>query len=403
MAEFNKNSFATVQFNLRWKSSHGNHEEHYLARKINFWRDIVPESLKSNLAGKKIGDTVSLNFESGSELAQYDKGKVKDFPFKNFRLKFPDNKAQLPRKGRFYPQGVLSGIAGVYPQTAIPFRVLAAENYHFIADLNHPLSGTPFNLETKILNIADKDNETGGRLSHWIEEICNWGPGMQAPLKNSPTAFIHDDFFKRVDTEADNIFYSSPRLTGHIDAQASRNLRQTYTQHLKPGMRVLDLMSSLQSHLPENMNLDVTGIGMNMDELKMNPALNTHIIKDLNEDTSLDIGPASYDAIVCSLSIEYLTDPLNVLRQAYSALSKDGVLLLGLSNRWFPTKVTQGWLEMHEFERMGYLLQLAEQAGFKGKKGTVSIRNDWRPVTDKHFIATRGISDPIYVVWCKKS
>lgn len=402
MTEFSKNSFATIQFTLNWKSDYGDHEEQYLARKINFWRDILPEKLESELAGKKTGDVVSVYFQPGEGLAEPDRSKIIAVPLRKFSIRFHDAKDQPPRKGRFYPQGSITGIPGVYPQTAVPFRVLNVENNELVADLNHPLSGIPFELSAEVLNIADKDSETGGRLTHWIEEMCNWGPGMQAPLENCPTDFIHGDFYRRQDNEDDSVFYSSPRLIGHVDYQASRNLQDIYSRFLAPGMKVLDLMSSMKSHLPGDLDLDVTGLGMNMDELKMNPDLNTRITQDLNLNPVMNLSPDSFDAVICSLSIEYLTDPLSVLRQAYQSLSSGGVLLVGISNRWFPSKVTQGWLEMHEFERMGYLLQLAQEAGFKGSKGTVSVRNDWRPVNDKHFLATRGVSDPVYVVWCRK-
>jgi hypothetical protein len=31
------------------------------------------------------------------------------------------------------------------------------------------------------------------------------------------------------------------------------------------------------------------------------------------------------------------------------------------------------------------------------------MRNDWRPTDDKHFLDTRGVSDPVYVVWQYKA
>ncbi|WP_319765274.1 methyltransferase domain-containing protein [Maridesulfovibrio sp.] len=402
MTEFNRNSFATIQFTLTWKSGNGIHEEKFLARKINAWRDVIPAELKELLMGAKAGETIAVNFPAGSELPDYASSKVKTVPQSKFRLKSHHLRDQPARIGRFYPQGTLRGLPGVYPQTISPLRVLDKKDSSITADLNHPLAGIPFRLEAEIINVADKDSETGGRLTHWIEELCDGGPGMQAPLQNHKTDFIHEDFFKRDNDADDKSFYASPRLTGHIDEQASRNLQNIYAQFLRPEMKVLDLMSSMQSHLPQDMDLDLTGLGMNMDEMRMNPVLNERVVQDLNIDPELKFTDDKFDAITCSMSIEYLTDPLSVLKQAYSNLHSGGHLIIGVSNRWFPTKVTQGWLELHEFERMGYLLQLAEEAGFTGPKGTTSIRNDWRPTNDRHFVQTRGVSDPVYVVWCKK-
>ncbi|WP_415719062.1 methyltransferase domain-containing protein [Maridesulfovibrio sp.] len=400
MAEFNMNSFATILFTLTWNSESGTHEENFLGRKVNAWRDFLPEELKQRLVGAKAGETVTVNFHAGTEIPKYDPAKVKKISRRKFKLRSHQFKNYPARMGRFYPQGAVEGLPGVYPQTAIPFRVTGTTDSEIIADLNHPLAKIPFKLEAKLLNVADKDSETGGRLTHWLEELCCWGPGMQAPLENCRTDFIHKDFFRRDNCASDFEFYDKPRLVNHIDQQASANLQSIYTRFLTSEMKVLDLMSSIQSHLPEGM--DITGVGMNMDELRMNPALKDRIVQDLNKEHEFNFAAGSFDAVVCSLSIEYLTNPLAVLKRAYKMLTPDGILLIGVSNRWFPPKVTQGWLEMHEFERMGYLLQLAADAGFKGPKGTVSVRNDWRPTTDKHFVATRGVSDPVYVVWCNK-
>ena len=400
MTEFNRNSFATIQFTQTWKSGFGIHEEKLLARKVNAWRDFLPGELKEQLVGAKAGETVTVKFHAGTEIPKYDLAKVKNIPHRKFKLRSHQFRNYPARLGRFYPQGAIDSLPGVYPQTAIPFRVQGITDSDIIADLNLPLAKIPFDLEAKLLNVADKDSETGGRLTHWLEELCCWGPGMQAPLEKSRTDFIHEDFFKRDNCASDYEFYNKPRLVDHIDQQASANLQSIYKRFLSPEMRVLDLMSSVRSHLPEGM--DITGLGMNMDEMRMNPALTDRVVQDLNKEHELHFTAGSFDAVTCSLSIEYLTDPLAVLKQVYEMLAHDGILLIGVSNRWFPPKVTQGWLEMHEFERMGYLLQLAADAGFKGPKGTVSVRNDWRPTTDKHFVATRGVSDPVYVMWCNK-
>jgi len=48
-------------------------------------------------------------------------------------------------------------------------------------------------------------------------------------------------------------------------------------------MRVLDLMASLDSRLPQTMaGLDVAGLGMNTEELAANPRLSERVVQDLN-------------------------------------------------------------------------------------------------------------------------
>lgn len=300
---------------------------------------------------------------------------------------------------------MVPGIIGVYPQTIKPMRILDVDKEKFTADFNHPFAKYAAKLECRIQNVAEKDTETGGRLHHWGEDILDFGPGMQIPLKGNNTQYTCDGFYDRADDKDDSIFYSAPRFLGHVDAQASENLKKIYSRFLTKGSKVFDLMSSVQSHLPGNKDLDVTGLGLNMDELKSNDILQERIVHDLNDNPDLSeifLENEIFDTAVCSLSIEYLNRPKEVISHVHRLLKPGGKFMIGLSNRWFPSKVTNGWLIMHEYERLAYLRQLMKDAGFKSKWGTSIVRNDWRPVNDKHYYATRGISDPVYVIWCEK-
>lgn len=61
----------------------------------------------------------------------------------------------------------------------------------------------------------------------------------------------------------DIVFYSEPRMVSHIDRQASRHLTSIISGRLRPGDNVLDLMASIDSHLPVTPDFNVTGLGMN--------------------------------------------------------------------------------------------------------------------------------------------
>lgn len=75
-------------------------------------------------------------------------------------------------------------------------------------------------------------------------------------------------------------------------------------------MQVLGLMSSWVSHLPDRDDLTVTVLGMNSGELAQNPQLAEHCVHDLNEEPQLPFPDNHFDAAVCSVSIEYLTQPV---------------------------------------------------------------------------------------------
>ena len=59
-----------------------------------------------------------------------------------------------------------------------------------------------------------------------------------------------DARFARIDEMPDEMFYGMPRLVTHIDDEACSALAAYYDRILKDDDRILDLMSSCVSHLP---------------------------------------------------------------------------------------------------------------------------------------------------------
>ena len=396
LIRFENNSLAIMELALDWRDRDRTFTDRIVARRVNAWRDIFPPRLRELLEGKAEGDSVQVDYAPGELVPARRESLVGDIDVGRFQGPVVGGHRVLPRVGRFYPQGLFSGLPGVFPGTMTPARVTALDGRTMTVDRNHPLAGFPLTLTATLTTVQDKISDTGGLLSHWGEELCDNGPGMQARLASGPTAFLADGFLERPDDD-DARFYAKPRIIGHVDARANENLTALYARHLRLGMTVLDLMSSVQSHLPDDLDLRVTGLGMNGEEMTGNPALAEHLVHDLNRDPEIPAqGP--FDATTLSLSAEYLTDPLAVLQSARSLLAPGGVILIGVSDRWFPTKAVRGWLELHEFERPGFLLRLLEQAGFSGPMGAESIRRDWRPQDDRHFLETRGVSDPVHVV-----
>lgn len=110
--------------------------------------------------------------------------------------------------------------------------------------------------------------------------------------------------------------------------------------------KMLDIASSWISHLPESWgpsNTKIIGIGMNEAELAKNSALSGHLVCDLNKDPqglSKALGDGSkFDAAICSVSIDYLTQPREMLGDLATILNKDAGVHLAFSNRCFPSKV----------------------------------------------------------------
>ena len=84
--------------------------------------------------------------------------------------------------------------------------------------------------------------------------------------------------FERQDDGDDLAFYAMARLVTHIDEVATQGLTDLYRVTLPDDARLLDLMSSWISHLPDDRDYaEVVGHGMNTEELAANPRLSRWI------------------------------------------------------------------------------------------------------------------------------
>jgi SAM-dependent methyltransferase len=387
-------SSAGMHFTISWKSANACHEEHYFAADVNMWRDIFPDALRQKLLGSRPGDTISHSF-TANELFPGRTRDIVPLPLRHWQPPLSNGSSTLPQPGRYYPQGFVHGVPGIYPQTLAPLRVVAVNNKTITVDLNHPLIGKNLDVTVKLEAVSPNRKERGGRCSDRLIDMLDNGPGMQARRAGSPIVFDPKKAFLRSDPGKDRLFYAAPRMVSHIDRLAGTHLASVIGRFLKPGEQVLDLMASIDSHLPDNHSADITGLGMNREEMAANRDLARHIVHDLNNDPVLPFEDRSFDVVLCSLSIEYLTDPEHVIRETARVLKPQGTLLVSFSNRWFPPKVTRMWTELHEFERMGFVLQLCWPHYTDLR--TFSYRNWPRPSSDRYFSMMRT-SDPLYVV-----
>ena len=173
--------------------------------------------------------------------------------------------------------------------------------------------------------------------------------------------------FAKLDNEDDEIFYEPPRLVCHIDDGAIAALTGFYRSVLPGGGVLLDLMSSWVSHLPPELTYgDVIGHGMNAAELAANPRLSRWFIQNLNRETSLPLGTASIDAAMICVSVQYLQQPVAVLRQVARVLRPGGPLVISFSNRCFWTKAVAIWRALDDKGHTQLVERYLRDAGFTG-------------------------------------
>jgi len=160
-----------------------------------------------------------------------------------------------------------------------------------------------------------------------------------------------DDAFRRQDESDDGDFYATPRLVYHIDEGAVRALTNYYKSAIAPGSHVLDICSSWVSHYPSDFPSTmarIAGTGMNAHELGANAQLSDFVARDLNVQPTLPYEDASFDAVTCVVSVDYLIKPREVFREVRRVLRPGGKFILSQSNRCFPSKAIAMWLRMDD-------------------------------------------------------
>ncbi len=175
---------------------------------------------------------------------------------------------------------------------------------------------------------------------------------------------LHPEHFRRLDESEDELFYEMPRQVAHIDDNAQAALAQFFRQTLPVGGEVLDLMSSRFSHLPPDLSLaSVVGLGLNCKELGANEQLSEHVLHNLNRTPRMPFVDSRFDACLLTVSVQYLTRPVEVFHDVARVLRPGAPFLISYSNRMFPTKAVMIWRTLGETERARLIAFYLEQAG----------------------------------------
>ena len=157
-----------------------------------------------------------------------------------------------------------------------------------------------------------------------------------------------------------------PKFVQHAGEEARECLQRFYACALPPARSgdVLDLCSSWTSHYPDGWKGQrVACLGLNPLELLANPsktewkvripprgtglrgrlpsALRRVQVQDLNTSPTLPYESDSFDVITNSLSVDYMTRPLELFKEMHRVLKPGGIACMAFTNRCFPTKVRQ--------------------------------------------------------------
>ena len=195
--------------------------------------------------------------------------------------------------------------------------------------------------------------------------------------------------YAREDESSDDEFYETPRKVVHIDDGAIAALGRLYADVLPAGGRLLDLMSSWRSHLPEGFRAaEVVGLGMNPEEMADNPQLTRFVVHDVNREPRLPFGEAEFDGVMCAVSVQYLVHPLRVFGEVARVLRPSAPFVVAFSNRCFPAKAVAAWLYADDEQHVELVRSYFDAAG-----RFVDVKGEDR--------SPGGYGDPLYAVWAR--
>ena len=376
------------------------HHDAYFAAAADLETDALPDTLREALKGAAPGARIEQRLGI-ADLIGGDAGEMVPAATGRLATRLPNGDTVTPRFGRFYPALLFRDLefSGGDIAAMRPVRYLGQRDGTTSFDSRHPLADRQLTLSARVERRTAADPVRPP--VDWTALLLD-GPGLQACREGRPTEFVYAGAYARQDEGADRDFYAAPRMVAHLDARAQAAIGGYYREVVGADSTVLDLMSSFTSNLPADAKpARLLGLGMNAAELRANELLDGAVVADLNATPALPFADSSLDAVICTVSVDYLTRPVEVFREVRRVLRPGGVFALTFSNRWFPPKVTQLWAELHPFERIGLVTAYFAQAGGFTGIGTWSLRGLPRPPDDR-YAGQFPHADPVFAVAARR-
>ena len=389
---------AAVEFSLQWESVVGVHHDRFYIERVDFWRDFFPGTIGDSIAGLSGNEYHRESFPPGVLVPAHRADNIKEVK-RSLLLPEGDEKQQRELLGRYYPRGSYWKALNSFPGDISPMRVIDLTETTITVDMNHPLSRHPLTLVCSAPRNISHITQRGGSAQDIGALVTSGGTGMQVPHPSENRSSHPIYPLLRPDEGDDKQFYRSARMVHHLDERALSHVRSLYSRLLQPGNKVLDLMASWDSHLVEPSRYShLTGLGLNEEELQRNEAFHDYLIHDLNRVPELPFGANSFDGVICTVSIEYLTRPYEIFAELARILKPGGLLVVTISERWFPTKAITSWENLHPFERQGLVIRYFMEGNHFVNIHTESIRGYPRPSGDKYY-HHQPASDSLFFVW----
>lgn len=204
----------------------------------------------------------------------------------------------------------------------------------------------------------------------------------------------------KLDPSDDGLFYAQPRFVTHVDEGFIAQLTKLYRDRIPPNSRVFDMMSSWVSHLPGDVTYaHVEGHGLNAEELARNKQLDHYFVQNLNENQTLPLESNSFDAVVNTVSVQYVQYPEKVFAEVYRVLKPGGIAIFSFSNRMFYQKAIALWRDGSEASRVALVKKYFDSVPGFGNIETVMNISEAPAIMKMMGL---GGGDPFYAVIAEK-
>eukprot|EP00287_Rhodomonas_sp_CCMP768_P002121 CAMPEP_0196735744 /NCGR_PEP_ID=MMETSP1091-20130531/14060_1 /TAXON_ID=302021 /ORGANISM="Rhodomonas sp., Strain CCMP768" /LENGTH=415 /DNA_ID=CAMNT_0042079409 /DNA_START=33 /DNA_END=1280 /DNA_ORIENTATION=- len=238
---------------------------------------------------------------------------------------------------------------------------------------------------TSLLDPKSRSRPTGWRASSGlrIAHRAAKGGGDQKPSKTSKEskveAYTEEDRRRQEENVSDFDFWTAAGGGSELEDTFAELALDLTRSRVKAGGRVLDLMAGSETLLAPEAAYFVCGVGLVDEHLRNNPLLDQTVTVDLNDTPGPDLcgagglEPASFDTVLCSGALPYLTHPEHAIAQGVELLTEDGVLVVSWSSSVRAEKATAGWLRMDTAQQLDFVKHLLVSAGLSSSSLRVDV------------------------------
>lgn len=151
----------------------------------------------------------------------------------------------------------------------------------------------------------------------------------QAQARRFRESLTPEDFSREDETD-DAVFYARERFVSHLDSLALSTVERIVGELLaETDPAVLDLMAGWDSHIPSQVKPSrVVGLGLNENELRANERLGDFVMHDLNKNPRLPFAGQTFDVVINTVSVDYMTRPMEVFQDVARILKPGGLFLV---------------------------------------------------------------------------